>query len=74
MQSMLKPKKTAVSLANGKIMIDGNFKYAELYTIEGKMAGRTTLSEIPTDNMEKGIWLVRVITGNKAEAFKIQVR
>lgn len=67
-------EKTAVSLANGKIMIDGNFKYAELYTIEGKMAGRTTLSEIPTDNMEKGIWLVRVITGNKAEAFKIQVR
>lgn len=59
----------------GNLIVDGDFEYAEIYSVCGGMIMRTYDKITDISNLEKGIYIVKITkTGGKENTAKIAVR
>ena len=59
----------------GNLIVDGDFEYAEVYSVCGGMIMRTYDKITDISNLEKGIYIVKIAkTESKANTTKIAVR
>ena len=62
-----------VFVNNSTIYVEGEYTSIEVYSVLGSLVGIYNESEISLANLNKGIYVVRVINGNKAVAKKINL-
>ena len=62
-----------VSCNYGEIRIQGDFDYAEVYSVSGQQKAKTTHSILKVENFAQGVYLVRVVRGQDTRTFKVVV-
>lgn len=62
-----------VFVNNSTLYVDGEFTSVEVYSVLGALMGSYTENEISLDNMNKGVYVVRIINGNQATTKKINL-
>lgn len=58
---------------NSTLYVEGEFTSVEVYSVLGALVGTYDVNEISLADMNKGVYVVRVINGNKAVAKKINL-
>lgn len=58
---------------NSTLYIEGEFTSVEVYSVLGALVGTYDVNEISLANMNKGVYVVRIINGNKAVTKKINL-
>ena len=58
---------------NSTLYIEGEFTSVEIYSVLGALVGSYNTNEISLANINKGVYLVRVINGNQAVTKKINL-
>ena len=58
---------------NSTLYVEGEFTSVEVYSVLGTLVGTYDVNEISLANMNKGVYVVRIINGNKAVAKKINL-
>ena len=58
---------------NSTLFIEGEFTSVEVYSPLGALIGKYNANEISLDNMNKGIYVVRIINHNQATTKKINL-
>ena len=58
---------------NSTLYVDGEFTSVEVYSVLGALVGTYDVNEISLANMNKGVYVVRIINGNKAVTKKINL-
>ena len=56
---------------NSTLFVEGEFTVVEIYSVFGALVGTYNTAEISLTNMNKGVYVVRIINGNKAMTKKI---
>ena len=62
-----------VFVNNSTLYVDGEFTSVEVYSMLGALMGNYTENEISLNNMNKGVYVVRIISGNQATTKKINL-
>ena len=62
-----------VSCNYGEIRINGDFDYAEVYSVSGQQKAKMTHSVLKVENFTQGVYLVRVVRGQDTRTFKVVV-
>ena len=62
-----------VFVNNSTLYVDGEFTSIEVYSMLGALVGNYTENEISLNNMNKGVYIVRIISGNQATTKKINL-
>ena len=62
-----------VFVNNSTLYVDGEFTSVEVYSMLGALIGNYTENEISLNNMNKGVYVVRIISGNQATTKKINL-
>jgi hypothetical protein len=55
------------------LYVEGEFTSVEVYSVLGALVGSYHIDEINLAHLNKGVYVVRVINGNKAVAKKINL-
>ncbi|MBO5085700.1 MAG: T9SS type A sorting domain-containing protein [Paludibacteraceae bacterium] len=58
---------------NSTLYVEGEFTSVEVYSVLGALVGTYDVNEISLVNMNKGVYVVRIINGNKAVTKKISL-
>ena len=58
---------------NSTLYVEGEFTLVEVYSVLGALVGTYDVNEISLANMNKGVYVVRIINGNKAVTKKISL-
>lgn len=58
---------------NSTLFVEGEFTVVEIYSVFGALVGTYNTAEISLTNMNKGVYVVRIINGNKAMTKKISL-
>ena len=58
---------------NSTLFIEGEFTSVEVYSVLGALVGTYNTNEIDVANMNKGVYVVRIINGNQATTKKISL-
>ena len=58
---------------NSTLFIEGEFTSVEVYSPLGALVGKYNANEISLANINKGIYIVRIINGNQATTKKINL-
>ena len=74
-QNLDKVKELNVNLFtnNSTLYVEGEFTSVEIYSVLGALVGSYNTNEISLANINKGVYLVRVINGNQAVTKKINL-
>ena len=62
-----------VFVNNSTLYVDGEFTSVEVYTTLGALVGKYDVNQISLANINKGVYLVRIISGNQATTKKINL-
>ena len=58
---------------NTTLFIEGEFTSVEIYSTLGALVGTYNTNEIDVANINKGVYVVRIINGNQATTKKISL-
>ena len=58
---------------NSTLFVEGEFTSVEVYSVLGALVGTYNTNEIDVANMNKGVYVVRIINGNQATTQKISL-
>jgi hypothetical protein len=58
---------------NSTLYVEGEYTSIEVYSVLGALVGTYNTNEINVANMNKGVYVVRIINGNQATTKKINL-